>query len=71
MHAIDWLYGRGFYLGDLWSGWITKKGDHRIVDSGPYGIVRHPIYTLPPPRADAGSVRPEINLTIAAVTRYK
>jgi protein-S-isoprenylcysteine O-methyltransferase Ste14 len=33
------------YLGELWSGWITKKADHRIVDSGPYGIVRHPIYT--------------------------
>jgi protein-S-isoprenylcysteine O-methyltransferase Ste14 len=33
------------YLGDLWSGWVTKKADHRIVDTGPYGIVRHPIYT--------------------------
>ena len=33
------------YLGDLWSGWVTKKADHHIVDSGPYGIVRHPIYT--------------------------
>ena len=32
-------------LGRLWSGWISKKDDHRIVDSGPYGIVRHPIYT--------------------------
>ncbi|HEX4157187.1 MAG TPA: isoprenylcysteine carboxylmethyltransferase family protein [Rhizomicrobium sp.] len=33
------------YLGQLWSGSITKKPDHRIVDTGPYGIVRHPIYT--------------------------
>jgi protein-S-isoprenylcysteine O-methyltransferase Ste14 len=33
------------YLGPLWSGSITTKGDHRIVDTGPYGIVRHPIYT--------------------------
>jgi protein-S-isoprenylcysteine O-methyltransferase Ste14 len=32
-------------LGPLWSGSITKKPDHRIVDTGPYGIVRHPIYT--------------------------
>ena len=24
---------------------ITRKEDHRIVDTGPYGIVRHPIYT--------------------------
>ena len=32
-------------LGRLWSGRVTKKQDHRIVDTGPYGIVRHPIYT--------------------------
>ena len=24
---------------------MTRKDDHRIVDTGPYGIVRHPIYT--------------------------
>jgi protein-S-isoprenylcysteine O-methyltransferase Ste14 len=33
------------HLGPLWSGTITKKADHRIIDTGPYGIVRHPIYT--------------------------
>jgi protein-S-isoprenylcysteine O-methyltransferase Ste14 len=33
------------YLGDLWSGWVTKKVDHRVIDTGPYAIVRHPIYT--------------------------
>ncbi len=33
------------HLGTLWSGNVTRKADHRIVDSGPYGIVRHPIYT--------------------------
>lgn len=33
------------HLGSLWSGSITRKEDHRVVDSGPYGIVRHPIYT--------------------------
>ena len=33
------------HLGKLWSGWITRKEGHRIVDTGPYGIVRHPIYT--------------------------
>jgi protein-S-isoprenylcysteine O-methyltransferase Ste14 len=33
------------HLGRLWSGAITRKEGHRIVDSGPYGLVRHPIYT--------------------------
>jgi len=32
-------------LGALWSGQITRKTDHRVIDSGPYAIVRHPIYT--------------------------
>ncbi len=33
------------HLGRLWSSSVTRKADHRIVDTGPYGIVRHPIYT--------------------------
>jgi protein-S-isoprenylcysteine O-methyltransferase Ste14 len=33
------------HLGRLWSGQITRKADHRVVDTGPYGVVRHPIYT--------------------------
>ncbi len=33
------------HLGRLWSGSITRKADHRLVDSGPYRLVRHPIYT--------------------------
>lgn len=33
------------HLGTLWSARVTRKDDHRIVDTGPYGVVRHPIYT--------------------------
>jgi protein-S-isoprenylcysteine O-methyltransferase Ste14 len=33
------------HLGRLWSSNVGRKADHRVVDSGPYGIVRHPIYT--------------------------
>lgn len=33
------------YLGNLWSASVTLKEGHRIVDTGPYAIVRHPIYT--------------------------
>jgi protein-S-isoprenylcysteine O-methyltransferase Ste14 len=34
-----------FHLGRLWSGRVTLKEDHTIVRTGPYGFVRHPIYT--------------------------
>jgi protein-S-isoprenylcysteine O-methyltransferase Ste14 len=33
------------HLGELWSAQITAKENHHVVDSGPYAIVRHPIYT--------------------------
>jgi protein-S-isoprenylcysteine O-methyltransferase Ste14 len=33
------------HIGRLWSGSVTSKADHHIVDTGPYGLVRHPIYT--------------------------
>ena len=32
-------------LGSLWSSSVTRKEDHRIVQTGPYAFVRHPIYT--------------------------
>jgi protein-S-isoprenylcysteine O-methyltransferase Ste14 len=34
-----------YHLGRLWSSRVTLKEDHAIVRTGPYGIVRHPIYT--------------------------
>ena len=33
------------HLGRLWSSAITRKEGHRIIDTGPYALVRHPIYT--------------------------
>jgi protein-S-isoprenylcysteine O-methyltransferase Ste14 len=47
------LAGAGFafcwwarlHIGRLWSATVTRKTDHHIVDTGPYALVRHPIYT--------------------------
>jgi protein-S-isoprenylcysteine O-methyltransferase Ste14 len=33
------------HLRGLWSSGVTRKEDHKLIDSGPYAIVRHPIYT--------------------------
>jgi protein-S-isoprenylcysteine O-methyltransferase Ste14 len=33
------------HLGRMWSSSVTRKADHHIVDTGPYALVRHPIYT--------------------------
>lgn len=33
------------HLGRNWSGTVTIKHDHELVDTGPYAMVRHPIYT--------------------------
>lgn len=32
-------------LGRYWSGAISTVADHRLVRSGPYRVLRHPIYT--------------------------
>ena len=33
------------YLGTNWSGAVTVKKYHTLIRSGPYSVVRHPIYT--------------------------
>ena len=51
--ALVAIAGAGFaftwwarlHLGRLWSANVGRKADHHVVDTGPYGIVRHPIYT--------------------------
>jgi len=43
--GLSFSWWARIHLGKLWSGWITRKADHHVVDTGPYGIVRHPIYT--------------------------
>ena len=36
-------WGR-LHLGPLWSNAVSPTEDHRIIDTGPYRIVRHPVY---------------------------
>lgn len=33
------------HIGTNWSGIVTIKEGHELITSGPYAIVRHPIYT--------------------------
>jgi protein-S-isoprenylcysteine O-methyltransferase Ste14 len=39
------VVGARIHLGQLWSSSVTRKEHHHVVDTGPYAIVRHPIYT--------------------------
>jgi protein-S-isoprenylcysteine O-methyltransferase Ste14 len=41
--ALSW-WAR-IHLGRLWSAEITRKVDHRVIETGPYSVARHPIYT--------------------------
>ena len=48
--AIMVAVGLGFatwarwHLGANWSGWVTLKEEHSLIQTGPYRYVRHPIY---------------------------
>jgi len=34
-----------YHLGRNWDAYITLKKDHQLVRTGPYALVRHPIYS--------------------------
>src|SRR5437764_5836997 len=38
------VWGR-LHLGRYWSGMVTLKEGHRLIRTGPYWFVRHPLYT--------------------------
>ncbi|CAN5824914.1 isoprenylcysteine carboxylmethyltransferase family protein [soil metagenome] len=43
--ALAFCWWARLHLGALWSFRTTAKAGHHVVDTGPYGLVRHPIYT--------------------------
>ncbi len=42
--GFSFVWWARIHLGRLWSDWLTKKAGHRVVETGPYRLVRHPIY---------------------------
>lgn len=70
--GIAFAWWARLHLGTLWSGTITRKADHRVVDTGPYAIVRHPIYTgllfsLYATAAQRGSVDPIVGAVLLTI----
>ena len=43
--GISFTWWARIHLGRFWSNAITHKEGHQVIDTGPYGMVRHPIYT--------------------------
>ncbi len=43
--GLAFAVGARFYLGRNWSSSVTIKQDHTLACTGPYALVRHPIYT--------------------------
>lgn len=42
--AMGFCWWARLHLGALWSFRTTAKEGHHVVDTGPYALVRHPIY---------------------------
>lgn len=45
MAGLLFVWWGRIHLGRFWSNEITRKEGHRVIDTGPYSYVRHPIYT--------------------------
>lgn len=58
------------YLGALWSSDIVRKEGHRVVDAGPYALVRHPIYAGLMLSAAAVALAVATPLTFAGVALF-
>ena len=43
--GLSFAWWARIHLGRLWSDLVVKKSGHHVVDTGPYRLVRHPIYS--------------------------
>jgi len=64
-----------FHLGSNWSGVVTLKEGHELIRTGPYRMIRHPIYTgillgLLGTMVTVGEVRGILALAIAWASFY-
>lgn len=43
--GLGWAVWARAHLAGNWSGFVTIKENHELIQSGPYRVTRHPIYT--------------------------
>ncbi len=43
--GIGFAIAARLWIGSNWSGRVTIKEQHQLIQSGPYSLVRHPIYS--------------------------
>jgi protein-S-isoprenylcysteine O-methyltransferase Ste14 len=43
--ALAFTWWARLHMGRLWHGGVSRTADHRVIDSGPFALVRHPIYS--------------------------
>jgi protein-S-isoprenylcysteine O-methyltransferase Ste14 len=43
--GVAFAWWARLHIGRLWSSSVGRKADHHVVDTGPYRLVRHPIYS--------------------------
>ena len=70
--GILFAIGARLYLGRNWSGTVSVKENHELIRSGPYAIVRHPIYTglliaLAGSAIELGQVRGALGVVVALI----
>ncbi len=70
--GIAFAIAARFWIGRNWSGRVTIKEQHQLIQNGPYAIVRHPIYSgfllaLLGTALVHGEIRSLIGLAVAAL----